>query len=182
MLHLLSARNLHVPPNERHSFEALRTAMLRDIQPLNSLQTEFFNAALRASWTLQRCDAAERDLGRELDADPLLSKDQRIARLYRIRAQALREYRMALGELRRLQTDHAIRRLKENEGLAALPAPIDANSYIVAARAAGGLEKKQRLCFPPIAARLDQFFRERGQGETAWEAWLRQQQNEATAA
>ena len=179
---LLSASNLHVPLAERSTFEALRQELLRDIQPVNSVQVEFANAALRAAWTIRRCDAAERDLGHELGADPLLSGGQRIDRIHRARNQAHREYRMALHELGRLQTDQAIRMLKENQGLLALPVPLDAKSYIVAARAAGGFDRKQRIAFPPIAAALDDFVRERGWGETAWEAWVRQQQNEASAA
>jgi hypothetical protein len=171
---ILSASDLHVPLQERPHFDALRRETLRDIQPMNSVQIELCNSALRAAWTIRRCDAAERDLAQELGLDPLLATDKRIDRIHRFRAQAHREYRMALHELKRLQTDFAIRRLKENEGLLALPVAVDSKTYIAAARAAGGFEKKQRISFPPVQAALDEFVRAKGWGETAWEAWFHQ--------
>jgi hypothetical protein len=168
---ILSASNLFVPLPERDSFEALRHEMLRDIQPVNSVQAEHFNSMLRAAWNIRRCDAAERDLGLELGIDPLLSTDRRIDRIRITRAQEQREYRIALAQLRRLQTDQAVRRLKQNEGLLALPVPIDTKVYIAAARAAGGFTKHQQICFPPIQAALDEFVRQRGYGDNAWQAW-----------
>lgn len=176
-MQLLSATDLYVPSHLRHSFEALRQEMLRDIQPLNSVQAEFFNSLFRAAWLLRRCDAAERDLALELGVDPLVSADKRIDRIRQERAQQQREYRMALAQLKRLQTDQAIRHLKRNEGLQALPVPIDTRVYIQAARAAGGFEKHQKICFPPIQAALDEFVRNRGDGDTAWQAWYQRTQH-----
>ena len=61
-MQILSASDTYVAPHERHAFEALRKELLRDFQPLNSVEAEFASAALRAAWTVRRCDAAERDL------------------------------------------------------------------------------------------------------------------------
>ena len=171
-MQILSASDTYVAPHERHAFEALRKELLRDFQPLNSVEAEFASAALRAAWTIRRCDAAERDLALELGCDPLLSDDKRLGKIRQTRTQEQREFRMALAQLRRLQTDQAIRKLKENQGLQALPVPIDAKQFIQAARAAGGIAKNQRICFPPIQAALDEFVRNRGDGDTAWEAWF----------
>jgi hypothetical protein len=169
-LQLIDAAKLHVQPADRLEFDSLRRGILADTQPVNQIQAEFTNALIRAAWTIRRCDASEADLAAELGMDPLLHHDRRLNRVQRTRTQAQREYRVALRELKRLQTDFAIRQLKENEGLIALPVPIDAKAYIQAARAAGGHSPRQRICFPPHQAALDRLTRQQGQGANAWES------------
>jgi hypothetical protein len=173
MLQILDSTRIHVPESDRPAFEALRLGLLRDIQPLNAIQTQLANSALRAAWTIHRCDSAELALAQESGLDPLLSADRRLDRIQRTRTQAERDYRLALKELKRVQTDCAIRGLKENEGLQAMPVLIDTKAYIVAARAAAGIAPKERICFPPDQAALDQAFRASGAGDTAWEVWAR---------
>ena len=172
---IVTAHQLAVPTSDRDQFDALRAQMLRDIQPVNSVQVEFFNSALRAAWHIRRCDAAERGLTEESGHDPLLLKDKRVDRLHRFRRQSERDYRIALAELRKTQTDRAMRQLKENKGLDALPVPIDARSYIAAAREAKGFTKKQPITFPPVQATIDQTVRTLHLGGNAWEAWMNRQ-------
>lgn len=173
---ILTAAQLTVAPAERDLFHALRTQMLRDIQPIGALQIEFFNSALRAAWEIRRCDAAERELAAH--GDPLLSPSKTIDRIYRVRRQAERTYRQALAELKKLQTDRAIRQLKQNKGLDALPVPIDTKAYIAAARAANGFTKTQPITFPPFHATLDRVVRDLKLGNNAWEAYMNRTQAE----
>lgn len=177
---ILTAYDLAVIPGHRDLFETLRTQMLRDIQPVNSLQVEFFNQALRNAWTIRRCDAAERDLGAETGVDPLFAKGNTIDRVHRVRRQSERAYRQAIAELTKLQTDRAIRQLKDNKGLDALPVPIDTKAYITAAREAGGFTKKQRITFPPVQAAFDRVARELNLGANSWEAWQKTQTPQPT--
>ena len=167
---ILTANQLGVPTAGRDLFDALRTQMLRDIQPVNAIQIEFFNSMLRAAWEIRRCDAAELQLAE--NGDTLLSPGQVIDRIHRVRRQAERAYRLALAELKKLQTDRAIRQLKENKGLDALPVPIDTKAYIAAARAANGFTKTQRITFPPVQATFDRVARGLNLGANAWEAWM----------
>jgi hypothetical protein len=127
----LSAADFHLAAAELPIFEELRNATLRDTQPEGSLEIEFANALLRAAWTIRRCDLAERALAIELNQDPLLSPDRRLNRIQRTRAQAQREHRVALRELKRLQTSRAILALEQTSPL---PAPVDAKPYIAARR------------------------------------------------
>ena len=175
ILLIVTAQQLAVPTAGRDQFDALRAQMLRDIQPVNSIHVEFFNSALRAAWSIRRCDAAERELTQECGYDPLLSKDQRVDRLHRFRRQSERDYRVALAELKKTQTDRAMRQLAENKGLDALPVPIDTRTYIAAARQAKGFTSKQPISFPPVQATIDQTVRDLNLGSNAWEAWMNRQ-------
>jgi hypothetical protein len=172
---IFTASDLYVAPDMRQTFEALRREMLLDIQPVNSVQAELFNTALRSAWMLRRCDASERQLAQDLGVDPLLSQDRRIDRLRITRAQEQREYRTAINQLRRLQTDHMVRQLENNEGLQALPVTIDTKAYIQAARQATGAKRDEPLYFAPFQAATDAKMRQRGLGANAWDAWLKRQ-------
>lgn len=173
-LPLLTASDLVVLDHERSHFQTLRRDLLRDVQPVNSIQEELFNQALRHAWTVRRCDAAERSLAAETPGqDPLLADPRVFHRIHRTRTQSERAYRQALAELRKLQTDRAVRQLKQNQGLVALPVLIDAKTYIREARAANGIAPGKPIHFPPYQAALDQFVRDRQFGENAYEAWQR---------
>lgn len=167
---ILTANQLAGATAARHLFDALRTQMLRDIQPVGATQIEFFNSLLRAAWEIRRCDDAELELAEQ--GEPLLSPGKVIDRIHRVRRQAERAYRQAIAELKKIQTDRAIRQFSENKGLDALPVPIDTRAYIAAARAAGGFTKTQRITFPPVQAALDRVARDLSLGANAWEAWM----------
>lgn len=143
---ILTAQDLYVAPHLADEFESLRAGLLAQYQPIGATQIQTLSALLRASWDLRRCDEAELTLARQLGHDPLLAQpDARTRHLHRVRTQAGRDYRMALQELRRQQTDHAIRSLPENAPTLTLPAGIDTKAYLQAARAARGLRKDDRL-------------------------------------
>ena len=171
---ILTTAGLVVRPHQHAEFETLKTAMLRDIQPVNSVQTELFNQALRAAWNIRRFDEAEREICTN-EPNALITAHKSIAQLHRLRTQAERSYRLALAELRKTQTDRAIRQLKQNKGLDALPVPIDTRTYVAAARAANGISAGQPIHFPPMQAALDRFVRERSLGANTFDAFLRKQ-------
>lgn len=179
MLHILSTHDLYVPPDQWDAFEALRMQLLRDIQPVNQVQTEFTNTLIRATWEIRRCNFAEKQLGAELGGDPLLATEttaiRRLRLIQRTRLLAEREKRMALQELKKLQTDHAIRRIDDYRGLLELPVPVQAKALVAAARQAGGYQKHERLTFAPVAKMMNQQASKQGLGTTAWEAWLQHQ-------
>ena len=177
---ILTTSDLVVRPHQRSEFDQLKREMLRDIQPVNSVQVELFNHAFRAAWNIRRFDEAERELC-ENEPTALITAGKNIDRLHRLRAQAERAYRQALAELRRTQTDRAIRQLKQNKGLDALPVPIDAKVYVAAARQAHGIPANQPICFPPYQAALDQFIRDRNIAPSAWDAFLQTQSHRAAA-
>lgn len=180
---ILNISDLAVLEHQRADFQSLRRSLLADIQPVNSIQEEVFNQALSSAWTVRRCHAAERDLAAKTPAvDPLLADPKACALLHRTRAQAERAYRQALAELRKLQTDRAVRQLKQNQGLAALPVLIDAKKYIKAAREATCIPPGKPICFPPAQATLDQFARDHNLGENAWDAWNRRRDATTEAA
>lgn len=170
MTAILKASDLVVLSHQRGDFETLRDSLLTDIQPVNSIQIELFNQLLRAAWQIRRCDYAERSLA-DSGLDPLLAKDKTIDRIIRSRAHSERVFRQALAELRKVQTDCAVRRIPQNQGLAALPVPIDTRTYIQSARLAQGARRGQVIPFPPAQAALDQVAREKTGARTAWHAW-----------
>lgn len=168
---ILTAADLVVLAHQRDQFAALKNEMLRDVQPVNSVQIELFNQALRAAWNVRRFDEAERDLCTN-EPTALITAGPVIARLHRLRAQAERAYRQALAELRKTQTDRAIRQLKQNKGLDALPVPIDTKAYVAAARLANGIAASQPISFPPYQAALDRFVEDRDIAPNAWQAFM----------
>ena len=180
---LLTNSDLVVLDHERAHFQTLRRDLLRDVQPVNSIQEELFNQALRHAWTVRRCDAAELTLAAETPGrDPLVANPKVFDRIHRTRIQSERAYRQALAELRKLQTDRAVRQLKQNQGLVALPVLIDSKTYIKEARAANGIAPGKPIHFPPCQAALDQFVRDRHLGENAYDAWRNRQADPPSAA
>jgi hypothetical protein len=175
-LPILNASDLVVLDHDRAKFQTLRRDLINDIQPVGAIQVELFNQALRHAWTVHRCDAAERDLAAKYPGqDPLLADPLAFNRINRTRTQSERAYRQALAELRKLQTDRAVRQLKQNQGLVALPVLIDSKTYIRQARAASGIAPGKPIHFPPYQAALDQFVRDRQLGENAYDAWQKRQ-------
>lgn len=69
------------------------------------------------------------------------------------------------------QKPSAVRQLKQNKGLDALPVLIDTKVYCKEACAANGIAPGKPIHFPPDQATLDQFVRDRNLGGNAWEAW-----------
>lgn len=150
MLRILSDADIYIAPSDRDAFLDLRQQLFQDVQPMNALQTELFNTLLRAAWNLRRCDAAERHLAQLLGCDPLLSTDRRIDRIRLERKENNREYRQALAQLRKLQTDQAIRQFPAHEGLRVLPAPVDTPTLIRVARQAAGYRPNQPIAFAAL--------------------------------
>jgi hypothetical protein len=112
--HGLNSVRLHVPPERQAEFGQLYQALADEIRPVGELQLQFFEQAVHASWNT--------NIARDLLAEALAARDdKRIANANRYVAQYERSFARALAELRKLQTDLAIRTLPENEPILALP-------------------------------------------------------------
>jgi len=127
--HGLTAKNLVVRDDEREEFESLRDSLNAELDPQGVVETLTFSEVLHAGWNLQRLRRleAEVSIGTMDDfTDPQTSAV--LDRLTRYQSRAQRAWFRALAELRRLQTDRALRLRKlEPEEAAALPALVDIN-------------------------------------------------------
>jgi hypothetical protein len=127
--HGLTARHLIVREDQRQQFEQLHNALLDEIDPQGALEDFTFRQLLHAAWNLERFRALEADLMVN-GLDPIFddSAAKTLDRLQRYAARAERSYYKALHELRTLQTDRALRRVKlDDEEEKAVPAVVSIN-------------------------------------------------------
>jgi hypothetical protein len=114
-----------VRPDERAEYAATRAALWSEITPEGVIEGTFASAILNATWRLRRCGLVEAALAETSLLDPMAAdpaNEDRAARIQisidRARTQAHALLRRSLADLRRLQTDKAIR----DEILSSLPA------------------------------------------------------------
>jgi hypothetical protein len=108
--HGLTAKHLVVREDEREEFETHRASLLKECAPEGALEMIVFNEALHQSWNLERYRRIETEnsTGTAEDfTDP--QKAAFLDRLSRYQARAQRALYRALAELRKLQTDRALR-------------------------------------------------------------------------
>ena len=123
LTHGLTARDLVLPAADREEYDALRAALLDDLQPQGALELELFDQLLHAAWNLRRVRRLEVDLscgrhGDRLSDDALDATFNRYARYH---ARFERSFYRALKELRVLQSARALRQPEAQ--LPALAAP-----------------------------------------------------------
>jgi hypothetical protein len=111
--HAFRSRKFNYTPEERPEFEALRDALLREMQPSGPLESEHFSHVLLTAWNLRCLDAHEADLlapkpetpYRNPFTDP--ATQHGLAIINRYRADLKRELARSAREIERLQTKRA---------------------------------------------------------------------------
>jgi len=108
-----------VRPEEREEFETTRASLWHEINPEGIIEETLATAILTATWRLRRCGLAEANLAATspvdpMQADPAAGEEEAGAvrtqlSVDRARSHALTQLRHSLAELRRLQTEKAIR-------------------------------------------------------------------------
>jgi hypothetical protein len=129
--HGLTAKHLVVRDDEQEEFTALRDELLAELDPQGATEILTFNDLLHSSWNLQRFRRieAECSLG-SIDDFTNPQTTAVLDRLTRYQTRSQRAYHRALQELRTLQTNRALRRLKLDEETAAeTPAITDINQF-----------------------------------------------------
>jgi hypothetical protein len=114
--HGLTARHLVIRDDENEEFAALQDSLSSELDPQGAMETIAFQELLHAAWNLHRFRRieAEASLGTVADFnDPATTAV--LDRLTRYQARAQRAWQKALHELRRLQTNRALRALKLTE-------------------------------------------------------------------
>jgi hypothetical protein len=124
MRHGLTCQDLIVRPDEQLLFDEMKSDFLNELKPAGSLETLAFNDLVRARWNMERIQRLELDLF-DGQNDPLQNEaTAAIAdRYHRYYTRWERSYYRSLAELRRLQTDRALR-AKVNTVPAELLAPL----------------------------------------------------------
>ena len=100
-----------VRPEEQPEYDHFCAAFQSDLNPTGALEETFVMTIIGASWRLRRCALVESDMAGIFSLDPM--EDQAGSRIQcsvdRARSQAFRILRQSTAELRRLQTERAIR-------------------------------------------------------------------------
>jgi hypothetical protein len=102
-------------PAERAEYEAARAGLWAEIHPQGIVEETLAAAVLTATWRLRRCGLVESNLAAQspldpMECDPASPTARTQLSVDRARNQALNQLHRALAELRRLQTDKAVRR------------------------------------------------------------------------
>lgn len=114
--HGLTAAQLVVREDERDDFEALRAGLRAELAPQGAVEILVFNDLLHAAWNLHRYRRIEAEhAGEALVPGQDLDRRDLLDRLARYQSRAQRAFYRALGQLRKLQTDRALRALKLTE-------------------------------------------------------------------
>jgi hypothetical protein len=110
--HGFTSKHLIVPESERDEFAALEAELLAEIRPKGALEAISFRQLVHAAWNQNRYFRTQvRCI--EKSTNPLNARDPGsfavMERLHRYQAQMQRAYTRALAELRKLQTERALR-------------------------------------------------------------------------
>jgi hypothetical protein len=120
--HGLAATDIYVAEHEQEEFDAFKSDLLREIQPIGPTQMILFNALLLASWNQLRIARMESEL---LDRGPEALKDPETRKalelLNRYQARHERSFYRARKEIEQLQTAEVVRQLMPEEVQAATP-------------------------------------------------------------
>jgi len=112
--HGLSSAHLFIPAERQDEFHSLYTAHFEEIRPVGELQTQFFEQLIHAAWNTAIARTLLAHAWEKLD-------EKQIAQANRYVNQYERSYAKALKEIKALQTDLALRAIRENEPIADLP-------------------------------------------------------------
>lgn len=117
--HGVYAKQLRLRDDEREAFAHFQSELVREMMPEGPLQAEIFTRLLRTLWTLRRLDQREDDVFCETGL-PLISHAPKEFELtLRYRRFLAKEQRDLTAELQRLQTEAAVRHLKDYRHLKA---------------------------------------------------------------
>ena len=127
--HGLTAKHLVIRDDEREEFAALQDALAAELDPQGAVEILTFRELLHAAWNLQRFRRIEAEFcsGNATELlDPEITSV--LDRLSRYQARSQRAYYKAIGELRILQTNRALRAFKlAEEDVPEVPAIVDIN-------------------------------------------------------
>ena len=114
--HGFTAADLHLAEHEREEFEEFKTSLVREIQPIGTVQMVFFNAFLLASWNLLRIARLDTEYlakGSEAFKDPDTRKALELLGRYQARHE--RALYRARKELEQLHTAEVVTQLLPEE-------------------------------------------------------------------
>jgi hypothetical protein len=119
--HGLTARNPHIPEEDRAEFAALEIRLRRETQPKSCLEEEVFHRILAHTWNLRRIEAFESAILAETDPIDFSETDAaRLNHFARYRRDLERSLYRAMNELRKLQTERALLQLQSPFAIHAL--------------------------------------------------------------
>jgi hypothetical protein len=128
--HGLTSTRLVVRKDEHEEFAGFRDALVAELDPQGAVEQVTFDDLLHAAWNLHRFRRIEAEISRG-NPDDFTDPDSFavLDRLSRYQARAQRAYYRAVGELRKLQTNRALRGVKlDEEAAAEVPAIADINN------------------------------------------------------
>jgi hypothetical protein len=111
LTHGLYTRQDYVKPEELELYKDFCDGHLDELAPEGFLETTLASEIIGAAWRLRRCSAAEGTLADYATEDPLLDEATEKTRrsIDRARASANAQFHRALNQLRKLQTERAVR-------------------------------------------------------------------------
>ena len=131
--HGLTAKNLLIHDHEKEDFQKFQEGHLRDLMPEGAIQWDFFDQILRCSWNLQKMDRMEKEYFEKNGMDAIFnSEDKSFDRILRYRRMLSLELRRALEELRKLQTEQALRCLPQNLAFRSISHAVNTQSILTA--------------------------------------------------
>ena len=131
--HGLTAKNLLIHDHEQADFQKFQEGHLRDLMPQGAIQWDFFDQILRCSWNLQKMDRMEKEYFEKNGMNAIFnSEDKSFDRILRYRRMLSLELRRALDELRKLQTEQALRCLPQNFAVRYVSHAVDTQSLLTA--------------------------------------------------
>ncbi len=121
----LFTRRDYVKPEERDLYKEFCDGFYSELGPEGHIETALAAEIVAASWRLRRCSEAEGDLADYATADPLLDESTEKTRrsIERARNSAHSHFHRSLNQLRKIQTERAVRIAingKDESGLAAM--------------------------------------------------------------
>ncbi len=103
----------YIRPGEQSDYDSRLDNLFKELAPRTTLEREFVAQIHRAHWRLRRCSLVEAQLSADANIlDPMRAESPNFhtqLSLDRARAQASRQLRLAMAELRRLQTERQFR-------------------------------------------------------------------------
>ena len=119
----LFTRRDYVKPDERDLYKEFCDGFYSELGPEGHIETALAAEIVAASWRLRRCSEAEGDLADYAPQDPLLDESTEKTRrsIERARNSAHSHFHRSLNQLRKIQTERAVRIAingKDESGLA----------------------------------------------------------------
>lgn len=107
--HGVYSKQVRLRDDEKPDFELFQKELLTELQPDGPLQAEVFTRLLRTLWTIRRLDRREDDVFCSTGLPLAAAEPKEFENTLRYRRFLAKEHRDLLAELRRLQTEAAVR-------------------------------------------------------------------------